>query len=469
VADEPESIAARRRAWLTRRTREEWEAVVETMAGEPGPARADLAAAMADPATEEIFAAGGLTPALWPEVRAVLPDDVAAGRDLDDLLVCEIPQDQVNAVCGIYEDGSALVVVSDGLLTLVSHLSQLASYCLHSTGTPLGWARVARTLLRNRKGELTPRQEVVAALLRYHLIQQRCFGVRGKVGVRLDDRAQTQAAVFGYYAVAFVLAHEAGHFALGHPPAALATVDGADLPASSDDPHIELEADAYGFGALARDAAGLPGIDGSTVAAVGAAVALLAIELTEHALFVRLPRTHPPVGERWEGLAAVLGDEAAGTAREMVEMLRRPVLAAIDAPAIPAERWDRVWARRDVPVISHSAEARAYTPALDLALHGPSPEPAQLGRLDPAMEALAERAGAVEGPDGLRRFLEEAGVAGEAVTDALDPRIGLTFHTLLGWLEASTALRALPQREARLLVGCHLARTLAPHVAAVGA
>lgn len=465
----PPSVAAQRRAWLTRRYREEVETLAESVRHEDGPFHADIQAAMARPEAEEIFAADGLSPALWPFVRDSLPTDPPSRRDLDALLVCDVPEDHINAMCGIYDDGSGLVVVSDALLSLITGLSQSASYCLHMTGSPLGWLRVGRTVLRNRRDRLTERQQVVVALTRYSLIQQRCFGGRGRISVRLDDRADSQAAVFAHHALWFVLAHEAGHFALGHPAAAMTSVDGADVPGPSDDPSIELAADAYGFAATAREAASVPGIDASGMAPVGVAIALLAIELTERALFVRLARTHPPAQERWAHLERSMDETAARTAQDMVALVRRPVLDAVGAPPLPAAAWAQVWRRSDVPVTSHNEEARAYTPGLDQALHGPVFGPQQLARLHPAMGPLAEQAIAIGDEDGLRGFLERAGVDEEAVTAAVDPTVGITFHTLLDWLETSVALQELPQREARLLVGSSLARILAPRVAAVGA
>ena len=116
------------------------------------------------------------------------------------------------ATTRLFEDDSSLVQISDALVSLLAHL---AATIVAVSGFNFGNRPASSLRLDHRSARRLP-WDVAVATLRFHLLQQRVFGLPGKCAVLLNDRQQAQADRLSAAALHFVVAHEAAHHVLGH-------------------------------------------------------------------------------------------------------------------------------------------------------------------------------------------------------------------------------------------------------------
>jgi len=104
------------------------------------------------------------------------------------------------------------------------------------------------------------------------------------------------------------------------------------------DPAIEFEADALALQSLSATLESEI-TDAPVVALVGMRLALLATELNERALFVRLPNTHPSASQRW---ATGIHDRGATQCHD-VELYTQTIAAAVETAGDPDFRVPTAW------------------------------------------------------------------------------------------------------------------------------
>jgi hypothetical protein len=164
-----------------------------------------------------------------------------------------------------------------------------------------------------------------AGLLRYYSTQQRVFGIAGKMEIRLEPVAAQQAALFQYLAAQFVLAHELAHYVLAHASSVSAFAPDEYLPVCSESHQLETEADLHALRAVRRACERLfdelpPEGGEAALGAVGAAIGMLAVHVTERALFVRRGASHPPARQRAAALLREMNPKERKLAQEALDL-----------------------------------------------------------------------------------------------------------------------------------------------------
>jgi hypothetical protein len=237
-----------------------------------------------------------------------------------------------------FDDGSGLVVASGALLAMcvqlgLLNLSWQARLGIGAKPSLLGAFRLAKAA---RGSEIDP---VLAASLRFYLVQQRIYGLSAMRIPRLrKDEHEDNARVFGHVAIMFVFAHEAAHFVLGHDiGGGASTITGRSA---------EFEADAFAL--LVVQVALSLEVDPQTsrLPLIGALVALLATHISEKALFVRPTHTHPPARERMHALIRGQTQGAQGILTVMHGLIQATECASEIHRPIPQEWWNQL--RREV-------------------------------------------------------------------------------------------------------------------------
>lgn len=468
MPDDDTCLAERRSARLHRDVAREIEDLVVKMESTTRYPRRVIDSIRHGEGYDEMVAAGGVAAGVLPMVVASWPF-AHSKRDLTRLFGSDVDLDQFSAQCIIEEDGSGLVVLSDAVTGLLIHLSSLASRVSRGlNGGRFNLARLILLTLRNEQRRTSKDQQVCTAGLRYYVIQQKAFGLRGNLMPSLSEDEEEFATTLFQSAVFFVLAHETAHFALGHPTMGITTIVGEKVPVISDSLDLELEADEA---ALQATAAGLAKLTVSgeppdpTVALVaaglGASIAFLAIDLVEKALLVRRPRTHPTADVRWKALTRRFGEPLA-VAETVTAFIRAAVSENTPVRSdLGQAHWRRAFRTRWLSKFARGEDSLEYTPILDVALHGDAGNLENASDIDPAMPEVLRIYENIDSA-GLSATFEELGVRRSDQLDLMDPSIGLSFRSVLETLEDCPVIRALAEPEYRMLVGITFARRLVP-------
>ena len=371
-----------------------------------------------------------------------------------------------------FPDGSGLAVLSDTLIGIVA-----------LTGYVNVWLMPRRTrhwLHPNRHLSSVPgatRADARAAVaaLRYYFMQCRLFlDAPHKPTLVLPEVAAKRAEIFNGYALEFVVAHEMAHFVLGHGDAR--EVSPAQLHQN------EHAADRLAFEVLKR--VRLPSRDGGLAAwaqrvslsrllYAGVRNALAALEAVEHALFVRLPVTHPPAAERW---AHLMTGEQRTLIRDAETWSRGSRLSLASARTLSEPLPDHSWRAyaehpyfsllSDDPSLTHAdvVGKLLYGTAFYDQMHGMSREQTERALHEWTADKIPELVPAVELiiSNELSSALALFEVAGARRAAILDGFTGLTFFSLQDSFHASPRLEGLDKPD-RLIMAVLIALVLAAH------
>lgn len=365
-------------------------------------------------------------------------------------------QEDVSAQMQPFADGSGLVLVSDSVFSLAIMYSQYAAAAysrISSTGRLRTFWRIAQA---GRAGGLGEDPALLTGLLRYYNINQRVYGVAGKLGMRMEKSADDMFILIFAFASRFVVGHELAHHVLGHSSATSGFSPGEHLPVCSENEQRELDADMLAYRAAVRsfdlaspEESDLAETSDSGVAKVwamlGALVALLVIHSTEQALFIRRGCSHPPAPVR----AAQLIDLQRPGTQTVARLFLSNMLAATDASSsftgstVPLD-WTRF-----------AAEPRVITPLRPEVLDDIARFDALLCQPTSAAVAALERVDArysVPLSEGAR--LAANGKTGAAlrawrvqdhkIDQLCDHRHALAFHTLVEAIAAPLGTLAMP-------------------------
>lgn len=246
--------------------------------------------------------------------RAILdrPDLAFAHEAVRRAHLVIVNTDAVGASSQRYAHGDGLIRISDGLYSLTGHLAETGQLVL-----------MARKTVSERSALLA-----ASAALRFNIHQRRVWDLPGKIGAS-DHRLALQESERGTAALFFILAHEIGHLALGHPPASVARA----LPAR--EVH-QLELDADSFAARVLEGMEHRGDLAHGAAAQGCRLGLMAADFHERSGFIRPPRTHPSRSVRVDNLAWLLD----GRAEPLSRAAEMAIELALDlSSGLPGEAW----------------------------------------------------------------------------------------------------------------------------------
>lgn len=359
------------------------------------------------------------------------------GADPERLLSARVGstlREDVSAQMTPFGDGSGLAMISDAVLSLSFLYCQYAGVVLRPK---TGWFR----------REPTGRDEqLITGLLRYYNVNQRVFGLAGKLGWRTSRRAMLSAYMVGINAARFVVAHELSHHVLGHTSALSGFAPGEHLPLCSESQRQEIEADVFAFQTVRR-AAEQESFGSSSradrSALTGALMAMLAIHSTEQALFVRRGVTHPAAVTRSSYLLQEVGPELQSYAGTFLGTFLTATEQSSDfsESAQPFD-WERYAAARDVES-SHPVDYLRTISILDQAQCCSDQRLVDLV----ADSGLSTAATGVRQIGDVRQALATWGLAGEKITSLLDPNRALTFHNLYEAIQTSLMAQGMPDVE----------------------
>lgn len=267
-------------------------------------------------------------------IRAALRGPLATRTRRDPDLLFFGASDEETATAHVlgFRDGSAAVMATDAILSLCGLFAILhASYLLRNKLAKPGPLTPSRMTRASQRRDIDP---IMAASLRYYLVQQRVFEKAAKKIPTLSDSLGDQAVGWHYAALVFVLAHETAHFALSHI--------GEDGYVSHAGPNVELEADALALEITEAVATSTLGEGGEAFCLVGAHLGVFATQLAERTLFVRTANTHPPAVERIVSLDGMRPREAA-VAHLIIQTLTNSMTLAGDiGQPIEAGWWQQL-------------------------------------------------------------------------------------------------------------------------------
>ncbi|MFJ6900610.1 hypothetical protein [Streptomyces hokutonensis] len=271
----------------------------------------------------------GYVEKLTEELKAAIVTLGVSPEKLDSVRVVATLSDAVSAHMTPFDDGSGLVIVSDEVIGMCSLYCQYEAFYIDRWGD----RRRRRASVQTR---MYKNADVLTALLRYHTTNQRVTGLTTQLNVQLSPRGQQVAWRLNGLAYRFVIAHEMAHHVLGHSSAPSSFAPGEHVPVCSDSERREREADLLAFRATRRasemqEDGRLMEMEAMASATKGALIAMLGLELTEQALFVRRGCTHPPASIRAAWLQEELNDH---WRKVMHRFLRVPVEATAAAALI---------------------------------------------------------------------------------------------------------------------------------------
>jgi cold shock CspA family protein len=375
-------------------------------------------------------------------------------RDPAALVVGSVWNEDAVATVTSFDDGSGLIIFSPPVLGIIGYLAFISTwYAEPAFSKPFLRALVSTQRIRSKRlAAVSPTIYTATALLRYIFLQWRTFGEAfHKPELMLDDIGRHRAGVLLEKAAQFVIAHEAAHFVLGHS-------NRADM--SEQKLHEqEFAADKVAASTVKRAEVSRVQVAADGMALAGIRLALIAIESTERALFVRRPLTHPPADERWRRLQ----QERFTVDTAIVNLLTAGVsMAALAARELtvplPMHFWRRFWT---APQIRREPTVRALGEVLNDDAQRMFVSLDYFGKpLQTHVEILQELA-AGGFPDflpavdliragKLAEGIERLEMPGSSVEALLDERQGLSFHSLLRAIMASARLEALNEDERRI-------------------
>ncbi|MFF9119127.1 hypothetical protein ACF09Y_26670 [Streptomyces massasporeus] len=371
---------------------------------------------------------GAFLTELVQQTKDALADLGTSRAALAGVWAVALKRDAFSARMTRFTDGSGLVAVSDATFSLCQLYAQA-----------MGLA-----------GQLGSEPQVLAGLLRYYNTQQRVFGIAGKLEIRLEPTATQAAGLFHYLAAQFVVAHELAHYVLGHASSVSAFAPDEYLPVCAENHQLEAEADLHALRVVRRACEHLsddlpPGGEEAALGAVGAAIGMLAVHVTEQALFVRRGTSHPPARQRAAALLREMNSEERRFAEESFGL----ALAATEAACSTGASAVSFSAGMIGSAPIHTPLAPSYLRTIEVfdELQCRSPE-WYLNLLDQAGRELGEpwlTDGAQLAAEGdSAAALRIWGVPKKNIGALCDPQQPLTFYALLMKLQTAFIAREIP-------------------------
>ena len=373
-------------------------------------------------------------------VRAVGTFAASEGRDPRKACFTLLDEEDVTATTSIFPDESGLIIVSDALATLLYHLAAL---------------NVKLQPCRPGRRQMEP--GTACAVIRFHLLQQRIYGLAAKCKVLLTQDEETEAQNLASSALHFVIAH----YVLGHQTKANKSVTSARLPIADDRARAESEADTFAMKIQRNNIADPTGSRRPWLAMASSLLAVQAIELMERSLFVRRARSHPLPGIRWRDIRTGAPSEDV----EKAELYLLPILRTCDDarrvnhPLTP-EHWQSLGSDPDILREHRPREYLSLTAQLDRFMGHDESKLELYLRRSSGETGIDLAAGLAQLPRGPRGVLEAWKLSEISIDAITDPNIALTFYSLHARIEDSPLLQGVTPASARLMVPLAAARVL---------
>ena len=378
-------------------------------------------------------------------------------HDPERLLFGTLLSDEVMAEMSPLSDGSGLVLISDALMSLCIHMSQVNALWLGSATEKRGLRGMVTLANAVRQATSSSRSLVGGALLRYHLLHQRLYGLSAKLTPLLSESGLRISEVVTMCALQFICAHEAAHFALGHSTDPVGLLSAENLPLIENSEELEFEADRMAANAMVLAHQGEGGLAAPIISA-GAMLALEAIALMEHATFVRRVRTHPPADVRWRRLEGVL---PAGAASNLLFGMKQAIMVGGDPEVpLPTSAWNLMISSLEVLRENHDDDYLNVHRDVDVMLTWPV-EKLLYGL--PRVELVGPilNSGLVKAREGdIATALQIWGVSAHRAKQLLDRRYSLGFFTTVDAFRHSETIMQLPTSTSRRVVAAWLATIL---------
>jgi hypothetical protein len=378
-------------------------------------------------------------------------------HDPERLLFGTLLSDEVMAEMSPLSDGSGLVLISDALMSLCIHMSQVNALWLGSAAEKRGLLGMVKLANAARKGASSSRSLVAGALLRSHLVHQRLYGLPAKLTPLLSESGLRISEVVTMCALQFICAHEASHFALGHSTDPVGLLSAENLSLIENSEELEFESDRVAANAMVIAHQGEGG-RGAPIISAGVMLALEAIALMEHATFVRRVRTHPPASARWRRLEGVL---PAGAAGNLLFGMKQAITVGGDPEVpLPATAWNLMASSPEVFRENHDDDYLNAHRDIDVMLTWPVEKLIYgLSRVEPSGPILDEGLNEARKGD-LASALHIWGVPTHRAERLLDRRYSLGFYTTVDALRHSEAIMQLSTSTSRRVVAASLATIL---------
>lgn len=249
------------------------------------------------------------------------------------LEVCPVARQAISASAQGYEDGSALVRVSDALFAFALLYAQHLADARTKDSTLASVRSAFRRYFRDESGL---DEDLLTGSLRFSALHQRVLGGPVTPFPVLTGGRQAEADRYLTHCLRFVVAHEYAHVLLGHRAAA------PGVSSCAGDPEWETAADELALRTVLHAWRG-HGPGTQLHAGLGALLAVLVVHFSERALFVRRGTSHPPAAERRDRLVRSLPPHVALLVRQYGDMLAGLTDRAADfgrgAPPVP---WQQV-------------------------------------------------------------------------------------------------------------------------------
>ncbi|MEJ2862566.1 hypothetical protein [Actinomycetospora flava] len=349
-------------------------------------------------------------------------------RDPRRLLVRVTDEDTVVASCTPFDDGSGLILFSEGLMGLVDLFSKQFALSSGVRPGPLGLlddrALAMAATTSHREDEYS--RAVDVALLRWRLFHQRVYGNSASLFRTLPRPLQRVADNINGHAMTFVVAHECAHHLLGHSAVTRGFSTSAELQPCLDDLVTEESADERALELLTRR--GSFGAEES----LGALVAIMAVEYFESTAFVRQAATHPRPHDRARRVLERTSSWNRAALGHLVARVRVVADRAADRNAfVEPSWWKTMYEAPDVLTEPHSLATINRFFETDKIVSAPLDNVdrlldhvASVG-LDVRREADLVRSGSLE--DGLGRL----GISDRQTRLITDPNITLSFAAVV--------------------------------------
>jgi hypothetical protein len=337
-------------------------------------------------------------------------------RSPDQIVIGSVPDDETGAAMTMYPDGSGAILLSDSLMSLLNYFAGLS------------------ISLREKPAEALP---TAAVAIRYHVLHRRLFGLSALLGVITPPGQEYPRDSLSQLSLRFVLAHEAAHFCLGHD-------------ARRGDPTVEFEADRLALESVAAELRSRLPDTAHAMALVSMRLALLTTELTEKALFVRLPATHPPADLRWERATRGIDE----TLREGVALYTQSVTQAVEAAGDPMYRLPEAWWEQafDSEVLAadiHDADYYAAMRHFDLLGSGDPNDPSGFLEMCEQYYGISlVGATLTAAEEGAHAGLVWLGASSDTARHLCEEEYPLTFYTLLQVISQTPALEQINDQNA---------------------
>lgn len=362
--------------------------------------------------------------------------------------------DVVAATSETFSDGSCLIRVSDGLLSLCRNFSDLNHLWL-------GRGKFARAINLWKHGTRAMRQldpmstspAVVAgtAAVRYYILHQRTWGTSSIIGSPIS-RLDAAGESFAQLALLFIVAHEVGHFLLRHP-SRQPSAAGLDATAAHE---WEYAADAFALECIASIASDDKHSEG--VSLLAAYLALLAVSMAEKTLYLRPPESHPSFLSRWTNLAGS-SSKAVEAATTFAGVTRMVTDASNMNRRLEKGVWDSL-AESPLETDIHDLGYYTLVRGIDMALDHPATEYERL------LGTFVED-GAADLREGLHQIMSGKLLEGlqkwevKRAESLIDPKRPLTYHALLNslvrspvWQSATAEYRNTDARKRIVAILC---------------